>query len=101
LRTRSGRVRAIFGASRCARSTADPPARPPAHRAGSFSVLASSPFTHLSARPLQPIVTLATKAPVNSVIYQACSGAWVFAAGDIMWGDTLAPAFMLGQNYSS
>jgi hypothetical protein len=42
-----------------------------------------------------------TVAPVNSVLYQACSGAWVFGAGDIMWGNTLAPSLLLSQDYSS
>jgi len=38
---------------------------------------------------------------VNSVLYQACSGAWVFGAGDIMWANTLAPSLILSQDYSS
>jgi hypothetical protein len=42
-----------------------------------------------------------TRLPVNSVVYQACSGAWVFGAGDIMWADALGPSLILGKDYSS
>jgi hypothetical protein len=89
------------GSAACGRSPADPPARVPAYRAGSLSVLASSPFDKASAQPANPSRRQPTVAPVNSVIYQACSGSWVFGAGDIMWGNALAPSFMLGQDYSS
>lgn len=89
-----------FGAPLCGRSRADPPARAPAHRAGTLRILASSPFTYVNTRTL-PFQSRPTQAPVNSMLYQACSGAWVFAAGDIMWGDVLAPAFILEQDYSN
>jgi hypothetical protein len=84
----------------CGRSNADPPSRPPSYRSGTFTILASSPFTHVVYRGSQTI-RQPTVAPVNSVLYQACSGAWVFGAGDIMWGNTLAPSLLLSQDYSS
>jgi len=84
----------------CDRSSADPPSRPPAYRSGSFTVLASSPFTHVVFDGSQ-VIRQPTVAPVNSVLYQACSGAWVFGAGDIMWGNVLAPSLILSQDYSS
>jgi len=34
-------------------------------------------------------------------VYQACSGAWVFGAGDIMWANALGPSFILGKDYAS
>jgi len=56
----------------------------------------------------------APQAIVNTTIYQACSGAWVFAAGSIMWGNALAasppisgslsesnPAPLLTEDYSN
>jgi len=84
----------------CGRSSAEPPSRPPAYRSGTFTLLASSPFTHVFYRRSQ-LVHEPTYAPVNSVLYQACSGAWVFGAGDIMWANTLAPSLILSQDYSS
>jgi hypothetical protein len=60
----------------------DPPFQPPGARAGTFTMLSSSPF----AVPGIP----APESIVNSTIYQACSGAWVFAAGSMMWGNALA-----------
>jgi hypothetical protein len=60
----------------------DPPFQPPGARAGTFAILSTSPF----AVPDIP----APEALVNTTIYQACSGAWVFAAGSIMWGNALA-----------
>jgi hypothetical protein len=84
----------------CGRGPADPAARAPAYRKGTFAVFASSPFDNVVWGPGLP-VTQPTLAPVNSVVFQACSGAWVFAAGDIMWGNALAPSFLLGQDYTS
>jgi hypothetical protein len=84
----------------CGRGPQEPPARPPAYRVGTFSVLASSAFSaaHVSAGGVELI---ASHSPVNSVVYQACSGAWVFAAGDIMWANALGPSLILGKDYSS
>jgi hypothetical protein len=84
----------------CGRGPQEPPARPPAYRAGTFSVVASSAFSaaHISAGGVELIPT---HLPVNSVVYQACSGAWVFGAGDIMWADALGPSLILGKDYSS
>jgi hypothetical protein len=84
----------------CGRALKDPPARPPAHRAGTFTVLSQSSFD-AGSKSAGQIVPIATRVPVNSVIYQACSGAWVFGAGDIMWADALGRSFILGTDYSS
>jgi N,N-dimethylformamidase beta subunit-like protein len=84
----------------CGRGPQEPPARPPAYRAGTFSVLATSAFSAAQVSA-DRVELIPTHLPVNSVVYQACSGAWVFAAGDIMWGDTLGPALILGKDYSS
>lgn len=84
----------------CGRSPADPPARTPSYLGNTFTLIASSPFENVVWRP-PAAVAQRTLAPVNSVVFQACSGAWVFAAGDIMWGNTLAPSFMLEQDYTS
>jgi hypothetical protein len=91
----------IAGSRRCGRAAADPPAHPPSYRTGTFSVIAASPFEHVVNRPPAPATRTRSVVPVNSVIYQACSGAWVFGAGDIMWGNTLATSFLLNQDYSS
>jgi hypothetical protein len=48
-----------------------PPARP-----GTYTLLSHSPFTDGSGRPDY----------ANSSVYQAASGAWVFAAGTFAWG---------------
>ena len=84
----------------CGHSSADPPARAPAYRQGTFAIIASSPFENVVWQQGTPVAK-ATLAPVNSVVFQACSGGWVFAAGDIMWGNTLAPSFVLGQDYTN
>jgi hypothetical protein len=82
----------------CGRRATTPPPRAPAYRAGTLQILASSPFNKIMVRP--PVVTTQpTVVPVNSVIYQACSGAWVFGAGDIMWGNVLAGSFVLTTDY--
>ncbi len=65
----------------------DPPFQPPQARPGTFVILADSVF-ELPNAPVSP--------RVNTTIYQACSGAWVFGAGSIMWGNTLAPTPPLG-----
>lgn len=84
----------------CGRGVQDPPARPPAHRAGTLSVLALGHFD--AATVSATSITLnPTLVPTNSVVYQACSGAWVFGAGDIMWANALSPSLILGQNYVS
>ena len=84
----------------CGRSTADPPARPPAHRVGTLSVFAQG-FFDAAAVGATGITLTPTRVPANSVVYQACSGAWVFGAGSIMWANALHPSFILGQNYVS
>jgi hypothetical protein len=84
----------------CGRGPQEPPARPPAYRAGTFSVLSSSAFSAAEVTATG-VRLIPTHLPVNSVMYQACSGAWVFAAGDIMWADALGPALILGKDYSS
>jgi len=48
-----------------------PPARP-----GTYTLLSHSPYTDGSGRPDY----------ANSSVYQAASGAWVFAAGTFAWG---------------
>ena len=83
----------------------DPPFQRPAARAGTFTILSTSPFA---------VPGLQLQAIVNTTIYQACSGAWVFAAGSIMWGNALAtsppvngsqseahPASLVVANYSN
>jgi hypothetical protein len=65
----------------------DPPFQPPQARTGTFVILADSVFQIPNA-PVNPTV--------NTTIYQACSGAWVFAAGSIMWGNTLSPTPPIG-----
>jgi hypothetical protein len=62
----------------------DPPFQPPGARVGTFTILSSSAFINGG--------TPAGHATVNTTVYQACSGAWVFAAGSIMWGNALAPS---------
>jgi hypothetical protein len=84
----------------CGRSAQDPPARPPAYRAGTLSILALGHFD--AATVSATSITLnPTLVPTNSVVYQACSGAWVFGAGDVMWANALSPSLILGQNYVS
>jgi len=85
----------------CGRSPQDPPARPPAHRAGTLSVFAQGWFDAATVSATNHITLIPTRVPANSVVYQACSGAWVFGAGDIMWANALNPSFILGQNYVS
>ncbi len=65
----------------------DPPFQPPQSRPGTFVILAESVFQIPSA---------SVNPTVNSTIYQACSGAWVFGAGSIMWGNTLSPTPPIG-----
>ena len=89
-----------FPTQPCVRSPQDPPARPPAYRAGTFSVLSQGWFDAATVGRAD-IMLRPGRVPSNSVIYQACSGAWVFAAGDIMWANALSPSFILGQNYVS
>ena len=60
----------------------DPPFQPPGARAGTFTIVSSSRFKVPGVQAPQAIV--------NTTIYQACSGAWVFAAGSMMWGNALA-----------
>jgi len=87
-------------AQNCGRNLADPPARPPAYRAGTFSVLSQGRFDAATVTAAG-ITLYPTRVPVNSVVYQACSGAWVFGAGDIMWANALGPSFILGKDYTS
>jgi hypothetical protein len=100
------------GAAPCGDGHSDPPAVPPTFRAGTFALLSSSPFTNINPNAViersdahgfdaDPITDYRTHQPVNSVIYQACSGAWVFGAGSIMWGNALAPSLILGADYSN
>jgi hypothetical protein len=84
----------------CLRSPTDPPARPPAYRAGTFTVLAQGWFDAATIGATSITLT-PTGEPTNSVVYQACRGAWVFGAGDIMWANALSPSLILGQNYVS
>jgi hypothetical protein len=85
----------------CGRTAQDPPARPPAYRAGTFNVLSRGSFEAAAVSASGIITMHPAVVPVNSVVYQACSGAWVFGAGDIMWANTLGPSFILGADYSS
>jgi hypothetical protein len=101
------------GAPPCADGHNEPPAVPPAHRTGTFALLSSSPFNNVNPAAAVDVHSAArgreadrdtdarTKQPVNSVVYQACSGAWVFGAGSIMWGNALAPSLILGVDYSN
>lgn len=89
------------GDPRCGVSRYDPPTRRPNSLFGTYQVLTQGTFNSKAILVGRPNPGIDTVVPVNSVIYQACSGAWVFAAGDIMWGNTLAPSLLLGKNYSS
>jgi hypothetical protein len=100
------------GAQPCGDGYIEPPAVPPTYLTGTFALLSSSPFTNIT--PVAGVdsdqipgagvgsgTDVHTKQPVNSVIYKACSGAWVFGAGSIMWGNALAPSLILGVDYSN
>jgi hypothetical protein len=93
-----------FEASRyqlnCGVSAADPMPQQPAHRAGTFQILSASPFDAYVGGVSDPDLA-PTHVPVNSVVYQACSGAWVFGAGSIMFGNALAPSLLFGKDYST
>jgi hypothetical protein len=100
------------GVEPCGDGRNEPPAVPPKYRAGTFALLSSSPFgyinpdsvveSHEASRDTRQLsLDVQTYQPVNSVIYQACSGAWVFGAGSIMWGNALAPSLILNVDYSS
>ena len=62
-------------------------------------MLADSPFDHIEGSPGN-LVSIPTGVHVHAVIYQACSGAFVFSAGSVMWPNALAPSNILGKNYS-
>jgi hypothetical protein len=100
------------GAPPCDDGHVEPPAVSPSYRAGTFALLSNSPFNYINPAAIversettpaqaQTGIDLRTGQPVNSVIYQACSGAWVFGAGSIMWGNALAPSLILAVNYSN
>jgi hypothetical protein len=63
----------------------------PAARAGTYTILSDSPYTSVSTGP-------ALIDHSNSTVYQAASGAWVFAAGSIGWAKGLYNFF--GNNYA-
>lgn len=65
----------------------DPPFQPPGAREGTFTLLGNSVFT-IPGASVEPTV--------NTSVYQACGGAWVFSAGSIMWGNALAPSPPVG-----
>jgi hypothetical protein len=89
------------GSATCGQSAWDPPAVQPRHLGNSYQVLTSGAFNNKPLLVGQPNPGVDTVVPVNSTIYQACSQAWVFAAGDIMWGNTLGPSLLLGKDYSN
>jgi len=100
------------GSPPCGDGQNEPPAVPPAFRAGTFALLSDSPFSNINpsavierSRPRggdpDPTTDKHSHQPVNSVIYQACSGAWVFGAGSVMWGNALSPSLILGVDYSN
>ena len=100
------------GAPPCGDGRTEPPAVPPAYRAGTFALLSNSPFNFINPGAsvdlsewaqgsAAPSIDVGSGQPVNTVIYQACSGAWVFGAGSLMWGNALAPSLILGQDYSN
>jgi hypothetical protein len=69
----------------------DPPFQPPPARLGTFAILGDTAFV-VPAHTIGPTV--------NTTIYQACSGAWVFAAGSVMWPNALAPSPPIGATDS-
>ena len=83
----------------CGPNSGDPPPVLPTARLGSLVVLADSPFDHIEGSPGN-LVSIPTGVHVHAVIYQACSGAFVFSAGSVMWPNALAPSNILGKNYS-
>jgi hypothetical protein len=91
---------AKHSSDQCHGSPYEPPPLAPAHRRGSLAVLADSPFDQVVILSGKPVRT-PTRQHVNSVIYQACSGAWVFGAGSIMWGNTLSASQILAADYTS